>query len=237
MSNSTDIITNGDLGTVKLMIRALYGRTRDEIAERLFSRFGSLRGIFDATEAELIETGLTPRAASFFTFVSPFVRTAYLRSAPAHIRVSETAAVEFASRFFVDFDRECDYIFIAEDDGTFKHFERLNGDPVRSAIGIACRQYARDVMWIRYRPRETEVAPDAARLEQVSRAVSSLDAMGINFIDYIEYGAGENYSLRREMVCGNGNGERGRFIEYSPDDGFVKKVCEYLEAVRQQKKQ
>ena len=230
---ANDVTTCGDLGTVKLILHALYNGERDELAEKMFARFGSLRGIFDATEAELTEIGLTPRVASFFTFVSPLVRMTYLRSAPAHIRVNEAAAVEFASRFFIDFNSECDYIFVAEDDGSIKHYERLDGDLVRAVLGIACRQTASDVMWIRYRPRETRVEPNKARLEQVFKAAKSLDAMGINFIDYIEYGAGVNYSLRREVIRA-GKGRVGEWIEYDPSDGFMEKLGEYAERARRE---
>lgn len=224
------ITTNGELGTVKLILRALYGGERSESAERLFSRFGSLHGILNATEAELVETGLTPRVASFFTFMSPFIRSVFLRSAPAHIRVNEAAAVEFASRFFVDFDKPCDYIFVAEDDGSVRHYEKLFGNPVRAVIGIACRQNAKDVMWIRFRPRETTVEPNAARLIEVRRAAKSLYAMGINLIDYIEYGACVSYSLRRETVGAGSGKSRDEWTEYDPDDGFCEKLGAYVEA-------
>ena len=72
---------HGDLAMLERAIAALYEHENDALALELLQRFGSLHGVFTATERELSTIpGMTRRAATMISVSMPALRQALLRA-------------------------------------------------------------------------------------------------------------------------------------------------------------
>lgn len=187
-----------DLYLLKTMLDRLYGGDSGELYLRLTDRFGTFGGVFDATAAELLAVdGMTERVASFFTFIRPAYRQALLRDGECVID-GESAAARFATAFFMNKRHAGEHCVFLDKKSRILRTEKTDLDTA-SAVGGACRSNADKLLVICGRPFGGALAPSVERLTAVRALIRPLDALGIEFVDYIEYGAFAMYSLRREL--------------------------------------
>lgn len=194
-----------DIGMLRFILRALFNRDCDGLGKRLMERFGSLFGIFDATAEELTcVSGMTERAAAFFAFARPAFRQALLREeAPARL-CGETELARYAVAFFMNKRLPCDYCLLLDDAYTLTRAHRLvEYDRTRDLVGCACRYRARRVVWLCHKPFATRLAPNAERIDAIISAARSLDGLGIELTEYLEYSPFRFFGLRRATEYGD----------------------------------
>lgn len=187
-----------DLYLLKTMLDRLYGVDSGGLYLRLIDRFGTFGGVFDATAEELLAVdGMTERVASFFTFIRPAYRQAMLREGECVID-SEEAAARFATAFFMNKRRAGDVCVFLDKKSRVLRTEKTDMDILRT-VGGACRVGADKLAVMCGRPFAGALCPTEERAEEVLGLITPLAALGIEFVDYIEYGAFAMYSLRREL--------------------------------------
>ncbi len=198
--------TLGESGILKFMLRAIYGSDRDGTAQALLKRFGSLGGVFAATEKELVTVeGITPRAASFFTVARSAYRQALLRSLKSSGLKSEASLSAYAAAYFMTDRSGGDYAVFADGHGAVIGTTMLTGEnKPREIMGAACRCDARKAAILHYEPRTYSLIPTAESLDALHDTVYSLSRIGVGFVDYIAYGSYSFFGLRRALACGFG---------------------------------
>jgi len=198
--------TLGEAGILNFMLRAIYGSGRDETAQALLKRFGSLGGVFSATENELAAVeGITPRAASFFTVARSIYRQALLRSLKSSGLKSEAALSAYAAAYFMTDQKGGDYAVFADGHGAVIDTVMLTSEnKPREIMGAACRCDARKAALLHYVPRTYGLIPTAESLDALHETVYSLSRIGVEFVDYIAYGKYSFFGLRRALTCGCG---------------------------------
>lgn len=222
-----------DLYLLKTMLDRLYGGDSGELYLRLTDRFGTFGGVFDATAEELLAVdGMTERVASFFTFIRPAYRQALLRDGSACVIDGELAAARFATAYFMNKRRAGDRCVYLDKKSRVLRTEKTDLS-VMPAVGGACRAGADKLIVMSGRPFSAALAPSIERLTAVRALIGPLVALGIEFVDYIEYGAFAMYSLRREL---SGKppviaAECAESEKYAPVD-FLPRLTERLECMR-----
>lgn len=221
-----------DIGMLKFMLRALYGRDCDGLADALIARFGSFNGIFRATHEELVAVrGITDRVASFFTFAKPAFRQALMRSAEGVRIDSESALVRYAMTFFMNAQSPCDYCLYLDAKDKIIRAERLTeADRVRETVGGACRYRAEKTALIYCDPAAAVPSPSARRLERLTDIIKALDILGIGFVDCIEYRPFKFFGLRR-AAGGDARvveAAESSFVRYADSRVSVSRMLEYI---------
>ncbi len=213
----------GDIATLDYILTALYGHKCDGLAQRLTERFGSLRGIFRATKAELVAFGLTDRIASFFCFIDPCYRRALLSEVRDLRIVSERDIVKLTAAYFSGIYTPTDCLFCLDRDGKVLRIERITDDPVAHIIGAVCRSNGVKAAWARLCPHAIEPSTDVKRLKQLSEVAQGLQAVGAGLIDYIEYTPYRFIALGRAMKF-----DRERGIDSASDEPYSSEAADIL---------
>lgn len=176
---------DGELDALENMLFALYNDRRDGNA--LLERFGSYAGVFDASEVELIEFGLTERAAKFFAYCKRIVAYALMREVEHDVLDGKRAIVRYASAYFYGERKPRDVMFVLNERGEVERAVELDGaHALRDVVGNVAVLRAHKVVWVRFSPcgyRRT----DRARARDVCRARAVLAALDCALVDYIEY--------------------------------------------------
>lgn len=180
----------GDFNTLKFMLKALYGRERDELAERLIERFGDARGVFSATHEELTSVhGITDRVATFFNVVYPLKRRTALNALPRDL--TELPALDgFAAAMLASEPYAIDVALYLDRDGVPICTERLpESELIRAAVAGACRHDAQKFVWIAHASKcaERSAAHNAELAQTVARLKDVLGILGVEFIGRLQF--------------------------------------------------
>lgn len=185
-----------DIGLLKYLLNVLYEHECEELAERLIRKFGSFNGAFDATREELMSvTGITARAAAFFTFAKPAFRQAVARASDSNVIDSEASLARFLLVYFMNTDVSGEYCIYLSDNGKVSHCERIEGEIVRSVVGNVCRYGAYRSITVSYRPHCPKPEPSVRKLDDIMRLNDALAAVGARLVDHIEYAPFKLFSL------------------------------------------
>lgn len=185
-----------DIGLLKYLLNVLYEHECDELAERLIRKFGSFNGAFDATREELLSvTGMTARAAAFFTFAKPAFRQAVARASETAAIDSEASLARFLLVHFLNAEECGDHCIYLSENGIVSHCKRIEGEFVRDVVGNVCRYGACKVITVSYKPYCVKPEPSVRKLDGVIRLASALTAVGAELADHIEYAPFKLFSL------------------------------------------
>ncbi len=193
----------GELAALENILFTLYGGKRD--GTELLERFGSYSGIFDASEGELVEFGLTERVAKFFAYGKRLIGYALRQETASDVLDSAHAIVRFVSALFYAVPAPHECMLCLDGEGRVERVVELDRThAVRSVLGNAAMLRARSVVWVRYTPSgRSRVEPK--RLHEVTRAADVLAKIGCELVDYVEYSPPLFYSAvfargRRELT-------------------------------------
>ena len=183
----------GDRDILKFMLKALYGRERDDLVARLIERFGDARGVFIATHEELMSVrGVTERVATFFNVIYPFKWRVALDALPDDL-TDERALDGFASALLSGEPYAAEIALYLDGDGALICAERLpKSELIRAAVAGACRHDAQKLVWISNIPSGRPRSPSeaAARARTAVKLKGLLDILGVRLIGRIEFSGG-----------------------------------------------
>lgn len=188
---------HGDLAMLERAIAALYEHENDALALELLQRFGSLHGVFTATERELSTIpGMTRRAATMISVSMPALRQALLRADRA---ANSERGLALASYILFADDPTAEKICAFSDEhGKIVHSIELDGtNDIRKAIKGGARSDARHYAL-------TEYAPGAKsfdfRDKNLAALLEYMDMLGVVFDDYAVFTRTAFFSLRRAVA-------------------------------------
>ncbi|MDE6618596.1 MAG: hypothetical protein K2K13_06195 [Clostridiales bacterium] len=196
-------IENSDIGMLQFCLKVLYEHESDDLAWRLVERFGSVSGIFSASHEELMQIdGMTDRVATFFTVMRPLQRQAQLRAVKGLALTTEREIAEYAAVYFMNEYNPSDVCVCLDKKYRVYHAERLGMDErIRELASIACRRNAQKIVLMRLEPRlnTQKTLPSPDRLKLLIKMTKLTSALGIEFVDYVEYYQSTFFSLRRAI--------------------------------------
>ncbi len=196
---------DSDLNILQRMLDGLGVENARTAAIRMLERFGSFGGVFAATEAELQDTGLSSRAAAFFTFVNPALRRIKTGDKPNEKIVDERSAVSGALALFGRRVKHGDHAIYLDNNGRKICSEFLGADsPLSLAAVGACRHRTGKLLIVNIEPDGEVRELGSARAFELSELMRLLKILEIEFVDYIETDGAEFFSLRRASVRDNG---------------------------------
>lgn len=187
-----------DVEILKEILRVLYNGARDDLADTLITKFGSVVEIFNAKYEELLHVpGITPRVATFFVFLKPCFREAFLREYKSIPLTSEVDVLRYALIYFMQTDFPGDYCFFLDDNFKLLRVHRLvEEDYIRDVIGNAIWRNAKKVVFVRFNGFVSPyMLPE--KLYRIYRTVNIFDLVGLEAVDYIVYQPFVFTSLRR----------------------------------------
>ena len=179
------------------------------LAHALIARFGSLSGVLEASENELMRVnGIGRTAATLLTMMPPLLGY-YRRSALGEKPVISNLrqAREYCRALFVGEHDELFYLVCLDKGarvtrpvlmqrGTIDHV----GVPVRSVVEEALRHHAFNVILVHNHPGGGQCSSDAdyAVTEYIVRA---LHTVGIGVVDHLIFCGDECYSMMKNCPC------------------------------------
>lgn len=203
-------------------------------ARRLLERFGSFPDIFGAPASKLVSEGLTPRVASFISFLRPLFKQALLRDIKAFS--SEASLVRFAVAAFLNQRAPCAAALFISDEPSYSviTLDRLGAGKV---VSQACKRCADGVAVFGYVPSPIGLCPTVERLDIIKDISEALSTVGVRFLDYIAYRDFEFFGLRRAAFGGNVvSAEEAVETQYEKDRTFYNKLERYIAARESEEK-
>lgn len=195
---------DSDIEIINAILRVLYGGERRELADKLMQRFGSFHAIFRAAPEDLLKVdGVTDTAASFFSAAVPQFRQALRRAAKNIKPRSEYDLVNLALATDDGSEEKSKrHIYLDGSDKIIKCEKVVGPDSVKKTVGAACGLNAAKVAVVEYGRREKRVFPDEQTLKYLSETIAALEAVGILFVDQIDFSGYKFNSLRRVISGG-----------------------------------
>lgn len=191
---------DNDVDIVNAILKTLYSGPREKLAEKLLSRFGSFHGIFRASQEDLLKVeGMTETSAAFFTAAVAEFRQALRREAKNIKPVSEYDLLYLAIAMDNESKEKYRVHIYTDAAGKILKTEKFTSDSVKKTVGIACGVNADRVAIVEYGRREKRLFTDNSTLGFISDAVNPLNAVGIEFIDYMDYIGNKFATLRRAI--------------------------------------
>lgn len=186
----------GELAALDDILFALYNSPRD--GTKLIERFGSYRGIYDATENELKTVGgLQGRGASFFVYGKRFVKQALLREIKGSTARSEYEVMLYAAAHFFGENRAAERMLCLDKSGAVENIVCLNESAaLKDVVGRAVLDRVHTLIWLRYDPNGSGASIDKKRKSDIERAHGALKTLGIEMLDYIEFRPPYFYSAK-----------------------------------------
>ena len=232
MGRLISIIENSDIGILQFCLKIFCEHESDGLAWRLIDRFGSISGIFSASQDELMQIdGVTERIAAFFTVMRPLQRQAQLR----RINVKLTSPHDltgYAAVYFLGEYGPSEVCVCLDKNDRIICVEQPEGDePVREIAAIACRSNAKKIALLRLESRlkRKRVLPLPDKQRQLIKIARLMSAIGVEFVDYIEYKQRSFFSLRRAVRGDIGvyNIKDADVNVYQPWNNAVQAINEY----------
>lgn len=202
MGQLISIIENSDIEILRFCLNIFCERESDKLAMRFVDRFGSISGIFSASQDELMQIdGVTERIAAFFTVMRPLQRQAQLRNVNVKL-TSQHDCTAYAAVYFLGAYGLSEVCVCLDKNNKIISVEQLeNADSAREIAAIACMNNAKKIVLLRLDPRlkrkRVLPLPDTQRLLiKIARLLSAID---VELVDYIEYRQRSFFSLRRAV--------------------------------------
>lgn len=164
----------------------------NEIAHRLLTRFGSMRGVLDATEAELMEVEGIGKRSAFFLRLLPAVIALYQRSSlnPRGLLTNYRELYVYMQSLFIGSSCERIYLMLFGGAGNLKRVVQLDeGLPTSSGIllnkliRIISESKASFVVLVHNHPDGIPY-PSAEDKRSTERLVQALQPIGVRLIDH-----------------------------------------------------
>ncbi len=188
-----------------LLTYAIPQRDVNPLAHALITRFGSLSGVLDAGEHELMQVdGIGKNAASLLCLM-PELLGAYQKSNLGHrpLMTDLTQAKKYAQALYLGVHEERAYMLCLDQTGRvicpvllYKgSIDRVPFHP-RDIVEAALRHHAYAVILIHNHPGGTPL-PSKSDYAATQLVLDALNVIGIRLFDHLIFGGDELFSMRR----------------------------------------
>ena len=223
---------DNDVDILNAILKALYSGPKKELAEKLLKRFGSFQAIFRASQEDLLRVkGMTETSAAFFSSAVAEFRQALKRAIKDIKPTSEYDLIYLAIAMDTESaEKYRVHIYTDANDKIIK-CEKVINESIKKTVGIACGINAAKMAIVDYGRREKKNPPGQQALRYIDEIVKPLNAVGIEFIDYIDY-IGSKFISLRDVI--NGQTRYKEFNEarkdkYEKNVNFLEKIGSILE--------
>ncbi len=199
---AVDMKHKSDIFILRRALRILRGEDDPETVKTLLSRFGSLTGLCTASIGEIASVGgITERTAGFFTVMEAAFRQALLRKTEEMNNEYSLVRYGIGKYYSLEYYEET-VLYIDGNFGVIKAERLPLAGKVREMANGICKTGARRVAVLCNNPYGAGRL-GVERLKEIARTVRSVESLGAEYIDYIELGRYEYYSVRKAV-----NGEK-----------------------------
>lgn len=188
-----------------LLTYAIPQRDVNPLAHALINRFGSLSGVLDAGEHELMQVDGVGKNAASLLCLMPALLGAYQRSAlgPRPLMTDLANAKAYAQALYLGIHEERAYMLCLDQSGhvicpvlLYKgSIDRVPFHP-RDIVEAALRHHAYAVILIHNHPGGT-TRPSKADYDATQLILEALSVIGIRLLDHLIFAGDELFSLRR----------------------------------------
>ncbi|MBR5303105.1 MAG: DNA repair protein RadC [Clostridia bacterium] len=205
------------------------------LAHELLAAFGSLSGVLDAHESELLRVkGMGQNAALLLTMM-PQLLSRYQISALGErpVILSLADAKAYCSPLFIGAIEEHIYMICLDQAGHVLHRTLLYTGtvdqvalPPRTVVETALRHHAHAVILAHNHPSGMP-QPSQADLDVTCRIGTALYMIGIKLVDHLVFAGGGAFSIKRECVIENGVDELSYVQNLAADSANALRETQY----------
>ena len=199
-----------------LLTYAIPQKDVNPLAHALIDQFGSLSGVLDADESDLLQvSGIGKKAASLLCLM-PHLLGYYMKNAMGErpMITNLLQARQYASTLFFGVHEERFYMICLDKQGRVTYTQLLQKGTVdevpiypRTVVEIAIRHHACCVVLMRNHPGGT-CQPSQADYDATNAVIDALRPVGIGVVDHLILGGEHVYSMTQSS---EGAGESGGF--------------------------
>lgn len=189
-----------------LLTYAIPQRDVNPLAHALIKHFGSLAGVLDAHESELLQVnGIGPHAALMLTLM-PQLFSVYQRSSLGAAPVINTLgdAKKFCNHLFTGIHNERFYVICLNQQGHVLHTELLYEGTIdevtiypRQIVQMVLRHHAYGVMFVHNHP-SGQPEPSQADIDTTEMIIKALRLISVRVIDHLIFTKETIYSMIRQ---------------------------------------
>jgi len=191
-----------------LLTYAIPRQDVNPLAHELIAAFGSLSGVLDAHESELMRVkGMGKHAALLLTMMPQLMSRYQLSSLgerPTIVKLADARA--YLAPLFIGASEEQIYMICLDQAGHVLHRSLLHTGTVdhvplhpRTVVETALRHHAFSVILAHNHPSGV-ASPSQADLDVTGRIASALYMIGIQLVDHLIFAAGSAFSIVRQCA-------------------------------------
>ena len=189
-----------------LMMFAIPQRDVNPLAHVLIERFGSLAGVFDADESDLMDVDGVGKNAALLLTLMPQLFSMYQRSSlGAHPVISTLGeAKKFCAPLFTGVHDERFYVICLDQMGNVLYTQLLYEGTIdevmiypRQIVEIVVRHHAYGVLFAHNHP-SGQSRPSQADIDTTQRIIQALKPISVRVVDHMIFTKGSVYSMNRQ---------------------------------------
>lgn len=193
-----------------LLTYAIPQRDVNPLAHELIAQFGSLSGVLEADESELLRVSGVGRNAALLLTMMPHLMSAYQRSAMGERPVIDnlSSARQYCAALFLGAHDERVYAICLDQSGRVIHPALLHKGTLdqvamypRVVVETALRYHAHSVLLAHNHPGGI-CEPSQADYDSTVAVVEAMRLIGIRVIDHLILAGGMAYSMMKRGQCG-----------------------------------
>lgn len=189
-----------------LLTYAIPQKDVNPLAHALVKQFGSLAGVLDAHESELMQVPGIGRHAALFLMLMPQLFSAYQRSSLGSSPVINTLgdAKKFCAHLFTGVHEERFYVICLDQQGHVQHTELLYEGTIdevtiypRQIVQMVLRYHAYGVMFVHNHP-SGQIQPSQADIDATEMIIKALQLISVRVVDHLIFTKESVYSMNRQ---------------------------------------